>query len=112
MFLFTFVAGEQGKTAVMNAVGGKHIELSYDVLPRATFCDPEVASVGLTEKQAREQGHRVKSGKFDYAGLTRPILSDETEGFIKIVAEEDSGRILGGHIVGVEASSLIHEVAA
>ncbi len=110
-FLFTFVAGEQGKTAATNASSNKRRELNYDVLPRATFCDPEIASVGLTEKQAQEQGHRVKSGKFDYASLTRPILSDETEGFIKIVAEESSGRILGGHIVGAEASSLIHEVA-
>jgi pyruvate/2-oxoglutarate dehydrogenase complex dihydrolipoamide dehydrogenase (E3) component len=112
MLLFTFVAGEQGKTAVMNAVGGKRIELTYDILPRATFCDPEVASVGLTERQAQEKGYRVKSGKYDYANLTRAIVSGETDGFIKIVAEEGSGRILGGHIVGVEASSLIHEVAA
>ena len=111
-FLFTFVAGEQGKTAVMNAVGGKSIELSYDVLPRATFCDPEVASVGLTERQAREKGYNVKAGKFDYANLTRAIISDETDGFIKIIAEEGSDLILGGHIVGAEASSLIHEVAA
>ena len=111
-FLFTFVAGEQGKTAVMNAVGGKHIELSYDILPRATFCDPEVASVGLTERQAREKGYRVISGKFEYANLTRAIVSGETDGFIKIVAEEGTGRILGGHIIGAEASSLIHEVTA
>jgi pyruvate/2-oxoglutarate dehydrogenase complex dihydrolipoamide dehydrogenase (E3) component len=96
----------------MNAVGGKRIELTYDILPRATFCDPEVASVGLTERQAQEKGYRVKSGKYDYANLTRAIVSGETDGFIKIVAEEGSGRILGGHIVGVEASSLIHEVAA
>jgi pyruvate/2-oxoglutarate dehydrogenase complex dihydrolipoamide dehydrogenase (E3) component len=112
IFLFTFVAGEQGKTAVMNAVGGKNIEPSYDVLPRATFCDPEVASVGLTERQAQEKGYDVKVGKFDYANLTRAVVSDETDGFIKIVAEGGSGRILGGHIVGVEASSLIHEIAA
>jgi len=111
-FLFTFVAGEQGKTAVMNAVGSKHIELNYDVLPRATFCDPEVASVGFTERQAREKGYNVKVGKFDYANLTRAIVSDETYGFIKIVAEGGSGRILGGHIVGTEASSLIHEISA
>jgi pyruvate/2-oxoglutarate dehydrogenase complex dihydrolipoamide dehydrogenase (E3) component len=96
----------------MNAVGGKRIELTYDILPRATFCDPEVASVGLTERQAQEKGYSVKSGKYDYANLTRAIVSDETDGFIKIVAEEGSGRILGGHIVGAEASSLIHEVAA
>ena len=111
MLLFTLVAGEQGKTAVMYAFGGKGIELYYDILPRATFCDPEVASVGLTEKQAQEKGYSVKSGKYDYANLTRAIVSSETDGFIKIVAEEGSGRILGGHIVGIEASSLIHEVA-
>ena len=111
-FLFTFVASEQGKTAVMNAIGGQNIELNYDVLPRATFCDPEVASVGLTEKQALEQGFKVKTGRFDNANLTMGIVSGNTEGFIKIVAEEGSGRILGGHIVGAEASSLIHEVAA
>ncbi|MBA7711692.1 Dihydrolipoyl dehydrogenase [subsurface metagenome] len=96
----------------MNAVGNKNLELSYDVLPRATFCDPEIASVGLTEKQAREKGYDVKVGKFDYANLTRAIVSDETDGFIKVVAEAGSGHILGGHIVGAEASSLIHEVAA
>jgi len=111
-FLFTFVAGEQGKTAAMNATGDKRAELNYDVLPRVTFCDPEVASVGLTERQARERDYKVRAGRFDYANLTRAIVSDETDGFIKIVAEEGSGRILGGHIVGVEASSLIHEVAA
>lgn len=111
-FLFTFVAGEQGKTAAMNATGDKRAELNYDVLPRATFCDPEVASVGLTERQARERGYKVRAGRFDYANLTRAIVSDETDGFIKIVAEEGSGRILGGHIVGAEASSLIHEVVA
>jgi len=111
-FLFTFVAGEQGKTAVMNAVGGKNIELRYDVLPRATFCDPEVASVGLTERQARETGYNVKVGKFDYANLTRAIVSDETDGFIKIVAEGGSGLILGRYIVEAEASILIHEIAA
>ncbi len=112
IFQFTYVAGEQGKTAVMNAAGGKNIELSYDVLPRATFCDPEVASVGLTERQAAEGGHRVKTGKFEYANMTRPIVSGDMDGFIQIGADEDSGLVLGGHIVGAEASSLIHEVAA
>jgi pyruvate/2-oxoglutarate dehydrogenase complex dihydrolipoamide dehydrogenase (E3) component len=110
-FLYTYVAGEQGKTAVTNAVGGRRMELNYEVLPRATFCDPEVASVGLTERQAQAHGHQVKTGKFEYANLTRPIEANETDGFIKVVADAESGRILGGHIVGAEASSLIHEVA-
>lgn len=111
-FLFTYVAGEQGMTAVLNAADGKARELNFDILPRATFCDPEVASVGLTEAQAREKGYKVKVGRFDNANLTRSIVTGETDGFVKIVAEEGSGRILGGHIVGVEASTLIHEVAA
>jgi pyruvate/2-oxoglutarate dehydrogenase complex dihydrolipoamide dehydrogenase (E3) component len=110
-FAFTLIAWQQGEAAGVNATSDKRKELNYHVLPRATFCDPEVASVGLTEKQAQEQGYRVKTGKYDYANLTRAIVSDETDGFIKIVAEEDSGHILGGHIVGVEASSLIHEIA-
>lgn len=110
-FLFTFVAWEQGEAAATNATGGRRA-LDYRVLPRATFCDPEVASVGLTERQAREQGTPVKVGRFKYADLTMPLTSGETDGFIKIIAEEGSGRIIGGHIVGAGASGLIHEVAA
>jgi dihydrolipoamide dehydrogenase len=108
---FTFVAWEQGEVAALNATGNSRKKLDYTVLPRATFCDPEIASVGLTEKQAKEQGHQVKIGKFDYANLTRSIVANEMEGYIKIVAEDSSGRILGGHILGAEASSLIHEIA-
>jgi len=111
-YLFTYVAGEQGKTAVLNAVSGSRTELDYSVLPRATFCDPEVASVGLTEAQAKEQGYRFKVGRFAYPDLTRSIISGETEGFIKVIVEEGSGRILGGHIVGSDAGLLIHEIAA
>ncbi len=110
-YLFTYVAGEQGKTAALNATSGNRRELDYGILPRATFCDPEVASVGLTERQAKEQGHKVKVGKFNYADLTRSIATGETEGFIKVIAEEESRRILGGHIIGAEASTLIHEIA-
>ncbi|APV43721.1 dihydrolipoyl dehydrogenase [Dehalogenimonas formicexedens] len=111
-YLFTYVANEQGKTAALNATSPEHHELEYRVLPRATFCDPEVASVGLTEKQARDNGLKVIIGRFKFADLTRAIVSVETDGFIKVVAEEGSGRIIGGHIVGAEASTLIHEIAA
>lgn len=109
---FTYVSGEQARAAVLNAMGEGKEKLSYDILPTATFCDPEIGSVGLTEKQAREQGYAVKAGIFSYADMTRPIVSNETDGFVKIVAEEKSGRILGGHILGAEASTLIHEIAA
>jgi pyruvate/2-oxoglutarate dehydrogenase complex dihydrolipoamide dehydrogenase (E3) component len=110
-YLFTYIAGEQGKTAALNATTGSRTELDIALLPRATYCDPEAASVGLTEAQAKEQGHKVKVGRFNYADLTRSIVSGDTVGFVKIVADESSGRILGGHIVGAQASNLIHEVA-
>jgi len=111
-YLFTYVAGEQGKNAVLNAVEGSHLQVSYEILPRATFCDPEVASVGLTEAQARSDGHEIATGKFEYANLTRSILTGETDGFVKVVVDTSNGTILGGHIIGAEASSLIHELSA
>ncbi len=110
-YFFTYVAGDQARAAALNATSESRKEMDYSVLPRSTFCDPEIASVGLTENQAREQGYRVKAGTFNYADLTRPIVMGDTEGFVKIVAEEGSGRILGGHIIGSEASTLIHEIA-
>lgn len=108
---FTYVANQQGKTVALSIITGEREELNYSVLPRATFCDPEIGSVGLTESQAREQGYKIKTGRFNYADMTRPIVSGDTEGFIKVVAEEESGHILGGHIIGSEASTLIHEIA-
>ncbi|MBI2868622.1 MAG: NAD(P)/FAD-dependent oxidoreductase [Chloroflexi bacterium] len=110
-YLYTTIAGEQGRAAVTNAVTGLNTELDYGVLPRAIFCDPEVAAVGLTERDARQQGFQVVTASYRFADLTRAIITDEMEGFIKVVAEAGSGRLLGGHIVGVEASTLIHEIA-
>jgi pyruvate/2-oxoglutarate dehydrogenase complex dihydrolipoamide dehydrogenase (E3) component len=109
--LFTLIAWEQGELAGANAARGERKILKYDVLPRVTFCDPEAASVGLTERQARERGNTVKTGRYEFSRLDRTVLSNETAGFVKIVAEQGSGRILGGHIIGIEASSLIHEIA-
>ncbi len=114
-FLFTYVAGEQGETAARNATrdAGEAVrELSYEILPRVTFCDPDVGSVGLTEREARERGYDVKIGRFDYVNLTRAILARDTEGFFKIVVDGTSSRILGGHILGTNAGAHIHEVAA
>lgn len=110
--LFTYVAWQQGEIAGANANIREQKEINYDILPRATFCDPEIASVGLTEQRAHEKGRRIITGKFDYANLTRSIVADEMDGFIKIVADAYSGQILGGHILGTEASSLIHEITA
>jgi pyruvate/2-oxoglutarate dehydrogenase complex dihydrolipoamide dehydrogenase (E3) component len=109
--MFTYVAGEQGKTAALNCSDGGGREINYDIFPRATFGSPEVASVGLTEAQARERGWNVAVGKFEYGNLTRGIITGEIDGFVKVVAEHGSGKLLGAHIIGAEAPSLIHEVA-
>ncbi len=110
-FLFTYIAWEQGEAAGWNATSDSPRSLDYSILPRVTFCDPEVASVGLTEAQAREKGLSPRVGKWEFSSLPRAMVSGETDGFIKIVADGKSGRILGGHIIGQEASTLVHQVA-
>ncbi|MGK7312342.1 MAG: dihydrolipoyl dehydrogenase [Candidatus Longimicrobiales bacterium M2_2A_002] len=81
------------------------------VVPHAVFTDPEVASVGLTEEEARQQGHEVAVGRQDFSGVARAWAMGETQGFIKLVAEADSKRLLGAHILGPSAGELIHELA-
>ena len=84
----------------------------YRVVPRVTFCDPEVASVGLTERQAREQGHDVRTAVSAASDNERAHIEGSTQGLVKLVADADSGELLGGHIVGDEAGAMIHEVVA
>ena len=108
--MFALIAREQGELAGANAARGERKVIKYDILPHVTFCDPEVASVGYTEQQAQAQGFKVKAGKYQFSRLDRTILSNEVDGFVKIVAEESTGLILGSHIMGFEASALIHEI--
>jgi len=75
------------------------------------FTDPEIATVGLTEKEAQAQGFKAITGRFPFAALGRALTAVETEGFVKLVADGESKRILGVHIVGPEASNLISEAA-
>ena len=77
----------------------------------ATFCFPQVASVGLTEKQARDAGHDVKIGEVPYAASGKSLANDETDGFVKLVIDAKFGEILGAHIVGAEATELLAQVA-
>jgi pyruvate/2-oxoglutarate dehydrogenase complex dihydrolipoamide dehydrogenase (E3) component len=79
------------------------------VVPHAVFVDPEVASVGLTEAQARAAGHRVAVGRQEFAGVGKARAIGETAGFIQFVADADTDRVLGCHIVGSDAGNLIHE---
>ena len=84
--------------------------VDYTNIPGCTYTDPGVASVGLTEKAAREAGHEVRIGKFPFQFSGRAIASDETEGFVKLVFDAKYGELLGAHLIGSQATELIAEL--
>ncbi|REK77104.1 dihydrolipoyl dehydrogenase [Paenibacillus paeoniae] len=100
----------EGRVAA-EAIAGQPSVIDYKCVPAVCFSDPECASVGLSEKEAKEQGHNVKVGKFPFAINGRAMSLNATEGFVKLVADADSGLVLGAHIVGLEASNMIAELA-
>jgi len=83
--------------------------INYDHVPRCTYTEPEIGSVGLTEAQAKEQGHEVRVGSFPFRALARARMAGETDGFVKIVAEKKYDEILGVHIIGPRATELVAE---
>jgi dihydrolipoamide dehydrogenase len=91
--------------------GHKTHPVNYGNIPNATYCHPEVASIGLTEAQCKEKGLKYKVGKFPFSANGRARTSGETEGFVKVIREEKHGEILGAHIIGAHATELIHEFA-
>jgi dihydrolipoamide dehydrogenase len=103
-------ASKEGEVAA-EVIAGKHAGKDWVTVPGIIFTDPEIATVGLTEEQAKAQGHSVKVGKFPFAALGRAVSIMETDGFVKVVTDTASGRILGIHIVGPSASDLISEAA-
>lgn len=109
-YLFTHVAEYQGRTALRNALFPLKTKADHRVVPWTTFTDPEVARVGLTEQQAREENGSVKVYRQEFAGIDRALADGETTGFVKVVTG-GRGKILGGHIIGPDAGNLIHEIA-
>jgi dihydrolipoamide dehydrogenase len=108
--MLAHVASKEGMVAAENAVGGNTV-MSHDVVPAAIFTSPEIASVGLREKQALEKGYKVKVGRFQYRALGKAHAIGEITGLIKIIADEENDIILGTHIIGSHASDLVHEAA-
>jgi len=104
-------ASKEGLVAAAHIAGDKGASLDYKALPWAVFVEPEIATVGLTEEQAKAKGHDPKVAKFPYAALGRAKSTNATEGFVKIVADKKTDLLLGVHIVGAEASNLIAEAA-
>ncbi len=92
--------------------GQKHVHpVNYGNIPSATYCHPEVASIGLTEQQCKEKKLDYKVGRFNFSANGRARTSGETEGFVKIIRDAKYGEILGAHIIGAHATELIHELA-
>jgi dihydrolipoamide dehydrogenase len=108
--LLAHKASAEGKAAAANACGRDAI-IDHTVIPSAIFTSPEIGSVGLREHQAIEKGVRVKTGRFLFRGIGKAHVIGEIAGFVKIVADADTDRIVGAHIIGPDASDLIHEAA-
>ncbi len=105
-------ASMEGIVAVGKMAGKNVPVLERSRIPNATYCEPQIASVGLTEKQARDAGHKVKTGKFPFAANSKASILGRHEGFIKVVAEEQYGEVLGVHIIGPVATEIISEAVA
>jgi len=106
------VATREGMIAVAHMAGKPAIPINKNRIPGCTYTEPGIGSVGLTEAQARAQGYQVKIGRFPFAGNSRATILGHHEGFIKVVADEKYGEILGVHIIGPEGFELIAEAVA
>jgi dihydrolipoyl dehydrogenase len=108
--LLAHKASKEGIVAA-EVISGKPSAADWKVVPETVFCDPEVATAGLTEAKAVDAGFSVKRSRFQFAALGRALSTGEPEGFVKVVSKADDGLVLGVQIVGPEASNLISEVA-
>jgi dihydrolipoamide dehydrogenase len=106
--LLAHVASMQGMVAAANAAGG-YAAMDYFAIPNCIYTDPEIASVGLSEVKAKEQGRAVKVGRFSFAALGKAMCIGETTGMVKVVADAQSDKVLGVGIAGPHATDLISE---
>jgi dihydrolipoamide dehydrogenase len=107
--LLAHVATREGMIAVAHMAGKDAVPINKMRIPNCTYTEPGIGSVGLTEAQAKAQGHKVKIGRFPFVGNSRASILGNHDGFIKVVADEKYGEILGVHIIGPEAFELIAE---
>ncbi len=108
--MLAHVGSAMGIIAAENIAGAETITLDYEMMPRATYCQPQIASFGLTETQARERGYQVRVGKFPFQANGKALGLGEGAGFVKIVMDEKYGEILGAHMVGPEVTELLPEL--
>jgi dihydrolipoamide dehydrogenase len=108
--MLAHVGSAQGIICAENIAGVETITLNYEMMPRATYCQPQVASFGLTEAQARERGYDVKVGRFPFQPNGKALGMGETTGWVKIITDAKYGEILGAHLVGPEVTELLPEL--
>ena len=109
-YLLAHVASAEGVVAAQNCMG-ENAEIDYGTVPSCVFTIPEIAKVGMTEDEAKTEGYEFKVGRFPYAASGKALGMRETDGFVKVISDEEYGDILGVHILGAHASDLIHEAA-
>jgi dihydrolipoamide dehydrogenase len=105
------VASAQAAIAVETIAGLDTQPLEYAFMPRATYCTPQIASFGLTETQAREQGKEIKVGKFNVQANGKALAMGEAAGLVKLVVDSQYGELLGGHMIGPEVTELLGELS-
>jgi len=110
-YLLAHAASHEGIVAAEDIAGQRLAPMDQQLITRCTYSHPQIASVGLTEKQAQQNGHEVKVGKFPFSAIGRAQIHGETSGFVKIVGDAKTGQLLGTHIIGAEATELIAEPA-
>ena len=108
-FQLAHVASHEAVVAVETIAGKDPEPVKMDLMPRVTFCRPQIASVGIGEAQAREQGREVKVGSFPFRALGKATIVGEVDGFAKMVADAQTGELLGAHIIGAHAGDLLAE---
>lgn len=108
--LLAHVASAEGIHCVEGIAGKNPPALHYDNIPGCTYCQPQVASVGLTEAQAKEKGYDLAIGRFPFRPLGKSLAAGETEGFVKLIFDKKYGELLGAHILGNEATDMIAEL--
>jgi dihydrolipoamide dehydrogenase len=103
------VASHEGIVAVEHIAGKDPSPFDYNLVSRCIYSNPEVSSVGITEDQAKEKGHKVKVGKFSFKAIGKALVFGESDGFVKIVADEETNDILGVHMIGPHVTDMISE---
>src|SRR5512143_3994654 len=108
--MLAHVGSAMGIVAAENIAGAETVTLDYEMMPRATYCQPQVASFGLTEAQARERGHSFHVGRFPFQANGKALGLGDYAGWVKIVVDDKYGEILGAHMIGPEVTELLPEL--